>query len=139
MLIYFFNVLFRLLVWETDHIASSLSLYLDIWVRISPNSIRLPTGAITSILHVQIVHLTPDISLSEVPVVPGFFSQLLIVSKLTFFLDCGMISSSTQCVFQDRSTRIAIGRGKAYAGLYVLELESESSSSNSAQIHQVNL
>lgn len=91
----------------TNHMAHS-------WlsIHISPNAIRLPTEAITPISNVGGVHLTLNISLSEVVFVPAS----LTTSKLTTSFDYNMILSSTHSVFQDHHTRITIGRGKAYVG-----------------------
>jgi hypothetical protein len=83
----------------SDHITSNLSSLNNVQSLHQPCPIKLSNGDVFSITHTGTLHMSPDISLSNVLYVPSFKFNLLFISKLTTTLNCVAIFFSTFCVF----------------------------------------
>jgi hypothetical protein len=64
---------------------------------------------------------------------PNFTSNLLSVSKITNELNCNVIFSPTNMIFQDIVTKRKIGEGKLDNGLYYLDILNKALTANSVE------
>jgi Integrase core domain len=72
-------------------------------------------------------------NISGVLYLPNFTSNLLSVSKITKELNCNVIFSPTNVVFQDIVTKRTIGEGKLDNGLYYLDISNKALAANSVE------
>ena len=71
--------------------------------------------------HIGIVHCS-SLILKDVFHIPSFKFNLLSISQLTKSSNCDVLFSSSQCIFQDRATKMTIGQGSARNGLFYLDV-----------------
>ena len=73
--------------------------------------------------HIGTVHCSSSLTLTNVFHIPSFKFNLLSISQLTKSINCDVIFSSSECIFQDRAIKNKIGRGSARNGLYYLDAD----------------
>ena len=71
--------------------------------------------------HIGIVHCSSSLILKDVFHIPSFKFNLLSISQLTKSSNCDVLFSSSQCIFQDRATKMTIGQVSARNGLFYLD------------------
>ena len=70
------------------------------------------------VTHIGTVHCSSFLTLTNVFHILSFKINLLSISQLTKSINCDVIFSSSQCIFQDRATKEMIGRGSAQNGFF---------------------
>ena len=91
----------------------------------SSRKITVANGQAIPIVGQGNVCLNPSLLAQQVLYVPSLSTNLLSVHKLAQSLNCCVIFSPHDCVFQDLATRKIIGTAKALNGLYYLQGSSE--------------
>lgn len=67
------------------------------------------------------IHLTSDLNLEDVLLIPSFSTRLLSIHIICSTSRCHVIFSSTYCVFQDVISQKEIGHGRSEGMLYYLQ------------------
>ncbi|CAN1244437.1 hypothetical protein LINPERPRIM_LOCUS6081 [Linum perenne] len=81
-------------------------------------SVQLPDGELVSVTHIGDVHLTCDLVLSHVLVIPSFKFNLLSVSRLVKHDAYNVSFFSSMCLFQDTKNHRTIGTAEMVRGMY---------------------
>jgi len=105
----------------TDHIASSLNLFLH-YSKIKPVQIKLPNGNFVFSHFSGSVQLSPEFVLHDVLYVSDFTFNLLSFSKLISYLNYFLTFSGVNCYIQEIESLKMIGLGKLKQGLYHLDI-----------------
>ena len=96
--------------------------YIDLVHNPSPinSQLHLPNGECSKVTHIGNIHLTPDITLSNVLVVPKFHCNLLSIPQLTSNNSVTVLFSATKCILQDPALMMEKEIGELLDGLYKL-------------------
>ncbi|GAA0165409.1 hypothetical protein LIER_39979 [Lithospermum erythrorhizon] len=78
----------------------------------------LPDGSVIHATRRGRVRLSDTVSLQNVVYLPTLSCNLISTSKLMDDCSCDISSTHTLCIFQDRTTKIAIGAGERRDELY---------------------
>lgn len=106
----------------SNHICSSLSLFTEYSACTSLSFVQLPDGSRAGVTHTGLFLTQPiNFHLQNVFYIPSFKYNFLSVSQLTKSLRCLVSFYDSHCIFQDRTTKRAIGLGKVHDGLYFLK------------------
>jgi len=105
----------------TDHIASSLNLFLH-YSKIKPVQIELPNGNVVFSHFSGSVQFSPKFVLHDVLYVSDFTFNLLSISKLISCLNYFLTFSDVNCYIQEMRSLKMIGLGKLKQGLYHLDI-----------------
>ncbi|KAL4311038.1 hypothetical protein GQ457_01G026440 [Hibiscus cannabinus] len=107
----------------TDHILSDFNSLIDP-IPVPSRFVQLPNGKSSAVTHTGSVHLSNDISLSNVLFVPHFTHNLISVSQLLREMNCAIHFYPDYCFLQYLSTGMMKGIGKRSKGLYFLQSSS---------------
>ncbi|XP_074297123.1 uncharacterized protein LOC141627802 [Silene latifolia] len=101
-----------------DHMTYNLKILTDVVTLLNPIKVGLPDGSVKLVHQTRKVRLTDRIKLVNVFYIPDFKQNLMSVSKLIDYNDCSVLFNSNDCVFQDHSRNLVIGKGQRVADLY---------------------
>ena len=104
----------------TDHMTSSLSYLTNVKPAPLQSTIKLPTGAVTSITHIGDVTLKCGLKLLGVLYVPSFSHNLLSIHKLAQDNNCEVQFSSNTCTILSSNSQEVKAVGVLKDGLYFL-------------------
>ncbi|KAM1425821.1 hypothetical protein TB2_017749 [Malus domestica] len=107
----------------TDHITNIKRYMHDFKEAVIPQFVSVANGTGVSVLGEGKVKLIDTNVESTALYVPSFPFQLLSVGRLTNSLNCDVIFSPFNVIFQDRITKKKIGEGMYKDGLYMLSLQ----------------
>nr|AEJ72555.1 putative retroelement polyprotein [Malus domestica] len=107
----------------TDHITNIKRYMHDFKEAVIPQFVSVANGTGVSVLGEGKVKLIDANVESTALYVPSFPFQLLSVGRLTNSLNCDVIFSPFNVIFQDRITKKKIGEGMYKDGLYMLSLQ----------------
>jgi hypothetical protein len=116
----------------TDHMTGNLDL---LETKIKAENLSLVTVANGSKVPIDQIGTTTMLSnkISNVLYLPTFASNLISVSKITKELNCNVIFSPENVVFQDRITKKMIGEGSLENGLYILDMSNKALLANNLE------
>ncbi|XP_071920664.1 uncharacterized protein [Coffea arabica] len=115
----------------SDHMTNSFKLFQSYTPCSGNKKIKVADGGFSPVAGKGSIHISKNVNLKSVLHVPKLASNLLSVSKLTKDSNCLAIFDESHCAFQDKNSRMTIGRARMINGLYCLE-----DNSPSAQIAQ---
>lgn len=104
----------------TNHMTGSSNLFTTFQSLPSTSTITLENGSISYVFGSYTINPTPLIPLTYVLSLPKFSKNLIVVSKLTYKLNCSISFFSNYCLFQDLLIKWIIDKGQASGGLYIL-------------------
>ncbi|KAK3034764.1 hypothetical protein RJ639_032277 [Escallonia herrerae] len=105
----------------TNHITHNIESLSNMASGLNISPIQIPNGDTVAVHALGWVALGKRLTLEQVLGVPEFHFNLLSVSKLTRDLNYALTFLSGFCVIQDLPSRMLIGVGKEWNGLYYLE------------------
>nr|CAD1832754.1 unnamed protein product [Ananas comosus var. bracteatus] len=105
----------------TDHMTCDRSKFTNLLSNNSKPVITNANGISSLVTEMDVVLISPSLSISNVLFVPSLNHNLLLVSQLTKSHNCVVIFFPTHCVLQNIHTKEKIGSGKRSGGLYNLE------------------
>ena len=106
------------------------SLYSSIQKHISA---QLLDGSHVLVTHIGTIHCSSSLVLTIVFHIPSFTFNLLSISQLTRSTNWDVISSFSECIFQDRANKMRIGWGSARNGLLYLDADLDFNSAFSSK------
>ena len=115
----------------SDHMTNSFKLFQSYTPCSGNKKIKVADGGFSPVAGKGSIQISKNVNLKSVLHVPKLASSLLSVSKLTKDSNCLAIFDESHCAFQDKNSRMTIGRARMINGLYCLE-----DNSPSAQIAQ---
>jgi Integrase core domain len=116
----------------TDHMTGSLDLLQNNSKAHNYRPVIVANGSQVPIDQIGTTNILSN-NISGVLYLPNFTSNLLSVSKITKELNCNVIFSPTNVVFQDIVTKRTIGEGKLDNGLYYLDISNKALAANSVE------
>ncbi|XP_074342899.1 uncharacterized protein LOC141680621 [Apium graveolens] len=111
----------------SDHLTCSLDNLVNVKVTPSTFTIKLPTGATTSISHIGDVILPNGLKLLDVLYVPLFTHNLLLIHKLAKDAQCDVLFQPSQCVVINSKIKKVIAKGVLKEGLYYMQCKTDPS------------
>ena len=105
----------------SNHICISLSFFSSYSTVHKGISVQFPDVSHAPVTHIGIFHYSSSLILKDVFHIISFKFNLLSISQLTKSSNCDVLFSSSQCIFQDRATKMMIGQGSARNGLFYLD------------------
>ena len=106
----------------SNHIYTSFSFFSSYSTIHKGISVQLPDGSHAPMTHIDIVHCSSSLIVKDAFHIPSFKFNLLSISQLTKSSNCYVLFSSSQCIFQDRTTKMTIGQDSAHNGLFHLDV-----------------
>jgi GAG-pre-integrase domain len=103
----------------TDHMTGNINLLTNIQPTKNTQNVIVANGAKIPIENTSNTNLFSK-NIPNILHLPTFNSNLISVSKITKDLNCDVIFSSEAVIFQDKTTRMTIGKGHLENGLYIL-------------------
>ncbi|XP_074297108.1 uncharacterized protein LOC141627786 [Silene latifolia] len=105
----------------SDHMTSKTDVLLDIKILLKPIIVSLPDGTIKVVHRIGKACVAPNIILDNVLIVPDFKQNLLSVGKLIGKSNIVVSFNTTECVFQDLTSKVILGVAKKCGDLYWLK------------------
>lgn len=101
---------------------SDLSLFSSYAPTFNHLPVHVSSGTPHNVLHIGVIHISPNFILKDVLHIPSFKLNLLSVQKWINTMDCIVTFFPSFCIFQDRASRTVIGSGEARNGIYYLHI-----------------
>jgi len=107
----------------SDHMSYDPAALDDLQAFKQPLSVTLPNGYKVLVHQYGKLHLSDDVTLDHVLLVPHFKYNLLSIKALTSHLHCEVVFTETLCILQGPSLRRPVAVGRETHGLYLLDRE----------------
>jgi hypothetical protein len=118
--------------WVTDHMTDSSELLTNAVKATKCPPVLVANGSKVAIEQIGNANILSN-NISDVLHLPLFTSNLLSVSKITKELNCNVIFSPINVIFQDIKTQKIIGEGKLDNGLYYLNIPNKAFIANNVE------